>query len=160
MLHYPGWKRFLDWCLVPIMYLLQGNFREIPQRTHFWNNVRWRADWYHQPWFLSFSGDPTAVAARPLGFIPRFHMRIFGGWTKFVVLEPVEPIVDWHVGWSCDVHGSGLSLVTIDRRVRMTIGPGPVKFFGLDRNGKQIELRCVGEGRIGSAGEFAEIPLL
>lgn len=146
--------------MVPVMYLLQGTFREVPQRTHVWNNVRWQANWYHQPWFLTFDGDPEAAPPRVFGFIPRFHMRIFGGWKKFVVLEPVQPIVDWHVGWSCPVNGDGLSLITISRRVRVTIGPGAVRFFGLDQAGKQIELRCVGEGRIGAAGEFAKVPLL
>lgn len=167
MFHYSRWKRFLDWCMVPIMYLVQGNFREVPQRTHVWNNVSWNADWYHQPWFVACKGDNQASGYIGWMFgvvsllrLPLFHMPIAGGWKKFVVLEPVEPIVDWHIGWNCGVHGSGLSLITIERRVRMLVGPKDVKFFGLGKDGKQVELRLVGEGRVGVAGEFANVPLL
>jgi len=33
-----------DYLMLPVMYLLQGNFTESPQRTHRWNNSHLKID--------------------------------------------------------------------------------------------------------------------
>ncbi len=159
-MHYPRWKRLLDKLFEPVMYWLQGTRSELPQQTHFWNNERWDAGWYHQDWFLSFSGDTNAKQPRFLGFIPLFHMPRLGGWKRFVVLEPVKPVHCWRVAWTGPDNGGGITQIPLSGPVRMTIGPRPVRFYGLTSNGKQIQLRCLGKGEIGKAGPYANIPLL
>ncbi|MEK7638918.1 MAG: hypothetical protein AAB388_02020 [Patescibacteria group bacterium] len=147
-----GW--LADMCMVPLMYLLQGTWKEAPQRTHRWNNQKLSAETCQildNRLLLSFSGEETAKV-RWVGFLPRFHMPVWGGWRTFVVLAPVNYTADWHVGWIPHDVRAGVSKVAVTGPVRVTIGPGPVKFFGLDKDGAQIELVHQGSGQIGKAG--------
>lgn len=154
-----------DKFMVPMMYLLQGNFREIPQRTHCWNNYKIKGaeaslDLLDFP-LLKVSGEPIAIRRRVFGFIPAFHMAIFGGWRKFVVFEPGEHNYDWFIGWhDKSSYDTGISMVPIRGRVRMLVGPTDVEFFALSPTHDPLELQVVGEGRIGNAGRFAYLPLL
>lgn len=155
-----GW--LADMLMLPIMYLLQGTFKEVPQRTHRWNNHK--LDEYEMSRLdfskmLSFQGVPSA-RKRWLGLLPLFHMPIFGGWKKFVVLAPVNCNTSWYVGWVPSDDRVGVSIVPQTGWVRVTLGPDPVRFFGLSKNGLQIELVSLGEGHIGQAGIHAKVPLL
>lgn len=153
-----------DKLMIPIMYLLQGTFSEVPQRTHRWNNHKFTTAiellLIHALPRVHFDGDESA-SVRWLGFIPRFHMPIFGGWKKFVVLKPVCCNEPWHVGWlPTDGDCPAISLIPISNLVRVTIGDSPVSFYGISQSGECLELVCVGEGRIGKAGTFRNILLL
>jgi len=150
-----------DYLMMPVMYILQGNFKEIPQRTHRWNNVHLRVDD-----IISLEADKIETIAADttssswwVGPIPHFHMPIFGGWKKFVVIQPKESQKEWFVGW---VLGDfmGLSKIPLKRNVRLCLGPLPLQFFGVDSDGRQIDIDIVGYGAIGKAGEFARVPLL
>lgn len=153
--------KILDTCMVPVMYLLQGNFNEVPQRTHRWNNAHLSVDdigKYDESLAIHSDRDELAVK-RWFGFIPLFHMPLFGGWKKFVVVKPVNNVQSWHVGWRT-TDAFGLSKVPISDCVRLGIGPDPAEFFAIDSNGEQIAIRLIGEGHIGRAGEFSSVPLL
>ncbi len=149
--------------MVPIMYLLQGTLWEKPQRTHFWNNQKFtnaEAARYNLPGIgVYVEGDKQAKSPYLFGFIPLFHMPIFGGWRKFVVLTPAGH-GPWHIGWYTDHGFVGASRVTIHGPIRMTIGPGGSRFFALDMNGQFLPLMEVDQGLIGEAGDFRRIPLL
>ena len=160
-----GW--LADMLMIPFMYILQGTLAESPQQTHRWNNVKiW--DWRRRHtilqkfFFIAFHGDAKARKSLLFGFIPLFHMPVFGGWRTFVVLEPVCYDGVWFVGWH-PADGSdliGISRVPLYGQVRLTIGPDEVSFFAINVDGNPIELRQVGKGKIGQAGTFAKVPLL
>ena len=154
-----GW--FADICMMPLMYALQGTIRELPQRTHRWNNQHLRnleVDHLHANKVLIVSGDSEA-RDRWFGPIPLFHMPIFGGWKKFVVVHPKNRSAEWFVGWVA-FDALGVSKIPVAGPVRVCIGPRQGQFFGLDADGVQIDIEVVGEGRIGQAGQYGTIPLL
>lgn len=156
-----GW--LADMLILPIMYLLQGNFSEVPQRTHIWNNQKFKSATelliVRALPKIHFESEPSARQRR-LGFIPIFHMPAFGGWKKFVVLAPDDTSEPWFIGWlPTDGEQAGISRTPLTGPVRMTIGDGPVSFFALSESGNCLELSCVGEGSIGQAGCFSKIPL-
>lgn len=153
--------RIADSLMVPIMYLLQGNFREVPQRTHRWNNMH-----LNNSDVASLDADlietvPADEDASTwwIGPIPHFHMPVLGGWNKFVVLSPRISQTEWFVGWILS-DSIGLSRIPIKQSVRLGIGPLPLQFFAVDTEGRQIDIDIVGYGIIGKAGEFAKVPLL
>lgn len=156
--------RLADRLMTPLMYLVQGNFREVPQRTHRWNNHKFSRFYQRRliesfGRLLTFSGEPNATA-RWLGPIPLFHMPIFGGWKKFVVLKPVSETGDWHICWYPKDDVPGVSLVPIKGSVRVMIGASEVSFIGLKPDGRAVVLECIGEGYISQAGEFSDVLLL
>lgn len=153
--------RIADWFMVPVMYVLQGNFQERPQQTHRWNNQQlhnYDVRYLEARDIIIVPGD-CGANERWWGILPRFHMPILGGWDKFVVLQPQEPIAEWYVGWVA-FDTLGVSKIPLDGPVRLGIGPRQAHFFGIDAGGKQIPLKVVGEGRIGQAGQYKDIPLL
>lgn len=156
-----------DVMMLPIMYLLQGTFKESPQGTHRWNNKKITSQYTREKilnYFplITFSGDAVASKRWLLGFIPLFHMPIFGGTRTFVVLEPSDFNGFWFVGWYLPGDNGliGVSRVPLGDKVRLTIGPDKVSFFAVSLAGKPLQLSQVGMGKIGKAGDFAEIPLL
>ena len=143
------------------MYLIQLNFFESPQRTHFWNNtkppIEYIKDFDHE--LMVFEEADKDASRRWWGPIPLFHIPLLGGWDEFVVLEPVETQAEWYVGWiPFDV--LGVSQIPLEGKVRVLLGPMQVNFFGVDKFGKQIAIKKVGKGVLGNAGEYAKITLL
>ena len=130
---------------------------ESPQLTHRWNNIRVprrETDHLDRSLMVICGGDTRAVRRYGL-FDIRFHL---GGWSRYVVVEPVEYRGAWYVGW---VHekGAGASQVPIRGRVRMLLGPHTTEFFGVTTDNLQIKLREVGRGKIGDNGPFCTVPL-
>ncbi len=154
-------ERVLDWMMLPIMYLLSGTFRESPQRTHRWNNVKLNLidTWGMKDSLIVHARGDSRARARFWGGLPLFHMPIFGGWTRYVILRPSGFRQEWHVGWIAG-DTAGVSRIVVRGPVRLLIGPDPVKFFGVSIAGTQIPLRNLGEGIIGQCGPFAKLPLL
>lgn len=154
--------RLADIAMMPLMYWLQGNCCESPQETHFWNNQKFtieESQHLDTSRMLTVSGDSLASNRRWIGFIPLFHMPRFGGWKKFVVLEPKEPTThEWFIGWitgdSC-----GVSIIPLVSPVRVLRGPSECQFFGLLQDGRQIELKSIGVGRIGQVSIYGHLPL-
>jgi hypothetical protein len=87
----------LDYMMLPIMYVLQGNLFEYPQRTHLWNNSKYSAEILRHidaDALVSVAGDNAASQRWFLG-LPLFHMPIFGGWKQCVVIEPAVEQDQW-----------------------------------------------------------------
>ncbi len=151
----------LDYLMLPIMYILQWNFFETPQRTHFWNNTKLAILGTHaldSTSMISVPGDSTATQ-RWLGYVPIFHMPIFGGWKEYVVIAPHVDQDVWFVGWLVG-DTAGISRVTLRSPVRLLLGSSPAHFFGLNEHGEQIVIREIGRGTIGKRGQFSKYPLL
>lgn len=150
-----------DYLMLPVMYLLQGNVREVPQQTHFWNNKKYHAKnltFLSSEMIVTVKNDEDATQ-RYLGIIPIFHMPIIGGWKKFVVLAPRTQQDIWYIGW---VAGDviGISQIKLDDKVRVLRGPSIVQFFGINEHGQQIAIDLISEGKIGDAGKYSQVPLL
>ncbi len=155
-------SKIADVLMIPVMYFLQWNIREAPQQTHFWNNQKLvvsEVEDINPKLLVTVAGNPRAIR-RWFGPIPVFHMPIFGGWKNFIVLEPVQTVSShWHVGWiASDV--IGLSQIKLKGPVRLLTNPGSVQFFGVLKDGTQVELHTVGHGSMGQAGKYAKVPLL
>lgn len=153
--------RIADYLMMPVMYILQGNIREIPQRTHRWNNrhlSREDIGTFDPGMTLSVEGDREALS-RWFGPIPLFHMVIFGGWKKFVVIKPKVSQSSWFVGWVVS-DAFGVSCIPLTSEVRLGLGPEPAQYFAVDADGRQIDIDIVGYGSIGKAAEFSKVPLL
>lgn len=150
-----------DYIMTPIMYLLQGTFREKPQRTHYWNNKKYTAkhiSFLSAQMLVTIEPDPVALP-RWFGIVPIFHIPILGGWKKYIVLEPIAPQDEWYVGW---VAGDtiGISQVRLTGSVRVLRGQSIVQFFGINEHGQQISVQKIGQGEIGKAGIHSHVPLL
>ena len=150
-----------DWLMLPLMYLLQGTLREIPQRTHRWNNTKHKAadmTFLRGEMMVNESADMDAKQ-RWIGPLPLFHMPIIGGWNEFVVLEPIVKQDIWFVGWVAG-DAIGISQIQLQDKVRVLRGQSTVQFFGINEHGEQIHLQKVGDGIVGNSKQFGSIPLL
>ncbi len=148
--------------MVPVMYVLSGTFEEPPQRTHFWNNMkleRETVDRLERSSMVFYRKDDIA-SKRFFSFIPLFHMPIFGGWKRYVVIRPAKIKGVWHVGWIAE-DVCGISRIPLYGSVRLLLGDKPVSFFGVnEKTGEQILLRKIGFGVIGERDEYSSLPLL
>lgn len=118
-----------DAIMYPIMFATSGAF-EAPQRTHFWNNHKFNAETanalrnnlaLHCP---GLYGEVVRTTQADV----RFHLPIIGGWKKYLVLEPTVAHDEWYVGWLTS-EGGGVSMIPLDGKVRLLIGPDDVHFF-------------------------------
>ena len=126
--------RLADTLMKPVMFVLQGNFTEVPQRTHRWNNQHlnnYNVSQLKASQIIIVPGDPEAKQ-RWFGFIPLFHMPLFGGWTKFVVIKPVDEVAEWYIGWVA-YDALGLSKIPLQGAVRVCVGPSKVSSSDLMR---------------------------
>ncbi len=146
--------------MAPLMRFLAPK-GESPQETHRWNNFKFTGNdipEFDEKLLLEIPGDPLAPP-RWLGKIPRFHLGRLGGWQKVAVIRPAINCSKWHVGWHAE-DVTGVSQLPLSGSVRVLIGPGAVKFFGVDGWGMQIPLDLVGYGRLGDGGPYRCIRLL
>lgn len=152
--------KFADILMVPLMYLISGTFKEVPQRGHMWNNMglsKEAVEKLDKSIMVHCIGVRNEMHAR---WFFLYHLPIFGGWRGYVALERVNPGKDWYVGY---VTGDfiGASRIKLSGRVRMLIGHSNVSFFGIDADThEQISIMEIGRGRIGDGGEFAKEKLL
>lgn len=154
-------SRIGDILMLPLMYLLQMNISEVPQQTHYWNNTKMSSENiadFEADYMVTATGVEGAVK-RWFGPLPIFHMPIIGGWSEFIVIDTVNQIDEWYVGWLL-FDTIGISQISIKEKVRVLVGPRPVQFFGVDKNGGQIPIKISGRGKIGKAGDYSKIPLL
>lgn len=155
-------SKYADVCMLPLMYLLQGTLREVPQQTHRWNNVKFSLQditELQSEQLVTVPGDPSAVR-RWWGPLPIFHIPLLGGWSKFVVIgSSIDQSSVWYIGWIAG-DTAGLSQIALTSPVRLLVGPGSAQFFGVTDIGEQIQLKVIGHGRVGNAGDFGRLPLL
>lgn len=144
----------------PLMYIASGTFKESPQRAHRWNNTRLTikdVGGLDKSEMVHCAGIKGEMHSRWL-FI--YHIPILGGWRNYVVLEPIEKGIDWHVG--CITSDMIMvSRVKLQDKVRMLVSSKDVSFFGINAaTYEQIPITELGRGRIGSGGKFAKEKLL
>ena len=147
--------------MIPIMYVISGTLREIPQRTHRWNNTKLKPSeirHFEDRWKVFCQGVETS-GTRSWFWIPLFHIPILGGWKDYVVLQPSDSNQEWHVGWIAS-DTAGVSRIKLHGPVRMLLGPGDASFFGVDVRGTQLPISEIARGHIGDNGPHKQVPLL
>lgn len=155
-----NFAKILDFLMTPLMYLISGTFKEIPQRGHRWNNERLsRSDveLLDKSIMVHCEGIPSSMRSR---WFFLFHIPIMGGWRNYVVLKPATGCLCWHIGYiTSDM--VGVSQVKLSNIVRMLIGPDEVFFYGIDAvTNEQIPIKEIGRGYIGKSGPFSRELLL
>lgn len=156
------WENLADLIMTPIMIVLNWSSVDTPQRTHRWNNrtlCLGESKYLSIEGMVQVNGDPIA-GRRWVWILPIFHMRLFGGWSQYVVLEPLNEGQEWHCGWHVPTVITGFSRIRNRGPVRCLRGDGSVRFFGLTAAGVQVPIREIGRGKIGVAGPFSRLPLL
>jgi len=148
-------EKFLDWLLIPFMYLIAGTFKEKPQQTHKWNIRRLKSEQLEHldaNLFVKVLGADSRIK-KHWGIL--FHFPILGGWKHYVTLQPEQNQEGWHIGWNDEV-----SAILLNGPIRVLRGPNGQSFFALSKSGKQIRLYQIGEGKIGNNDPDSKYPLL
>lgn len=132
--------RLLDFLLWPIMIILSG-FKLPAQETHIWHVKKWK---WKGDGLLVDKKDTKAKFGHeaPLGLL---HMPIFGGLTKYVVIEATGYANFWYIGWSDGIH----LLPIYQNRIVMLVGKNGFIAHGLGDNNKELKLKIVGFGELG-----------
>ncbi|MCX6760239.1 MAG: hypothetical protein NTW46_02755 [Candidatus Nealsonbacteria bacterium] len=154
-----GWlARLGDILMIPLMYLLSGTFCEQPQRGHLWNRIRLPLSKlaHLNRWAMVRFGSRRDVVRCSRIFV---HLPFISGWRHYAVLSPEDFNKEWYVGWILPDRAA-VRRITLRGSVRMLLGPEEVYFFGIDKNGRQIPILLIGEGRIGDRSQYSRVPLL
>lgn len=156
----PALFRLLDLLLVPVMRAL-GVGSELPQETHRWHCQAITAnDLVDETLALTIDGDDPSPRSNKIFPLPLFHMPVFGGWTRYVVVEVLSDISVWHIGWVHTECPPGFKLRSAiqrlpirTRKIRMLKLPhgNRMKLFALAPDGTQLACRASGEGFLGDA---------
>lgn len=161
--------RLLDLAMSPLMRLISIAPLERPQESHAWHAQKFSADDIASIAIekcIVVEGDDSSPIKS--GFGPLFHMPLFGGWKNYIVLEVDAGIDTWHVGWivrdakTKDIVRAELQKLPLhEQRVRMLIGPSgrETTFCAFNIQGKQLNISCVGQGRVGDGSEYAKVRL-
>lgn len=156
--------RWVDRKFEVVMRYVSGASNEAPQTTHRWNNHHLAEECVahlNPEWMVAHQGDPSS---RKLPRVPVLagalaHLTRYGGWQRYLVLEPETESHEWHIGWRWP-GGAGVSRIKTNGPVRVLVGPGPTEWFGVSaRTNVQIPIKRIGEGHIGHAGQFTNVPL-
>jgi hypothetical protein len=122
------------------MYIL-GGFKFPVQETHAWHVKKY--NWKKAKGLVVKETDRIARFGHeaPLGL---FHMPIFGGLTKYVVIEASGFSKYWNIGWEENLH----LLPIKQKRIAMLVGKKGFITYGLGDNGKILKLKIVGYGNL------------
>lgn len=132
--------RALDYSLWPFMWLL-GGFVFPVQETHMWHVRKW--NWNAKGLVIKETDKKARFGHEaPFGL---FHMPIFGGLTKYVVIEASGYSKYWHIGWEGNIH----LLPIKQKRIAMLVSKKGFVGYGLGDNKKQLKLKIVGFGELG-----------
>ncbi len=119
-------------------------------------------------------GVPGAIQRRGK-YDPRANLPGKKRWKVWVAVEAADPAVSkagYFVGWEVLPPDPGLppdlgprgETAVVRRKVkgpvRFSLGPGKVRYFGLNRRGEQILLVERGKGRLGVKGPYSKCKLL
>ena len=131
------------------------------RRTHVWNNVKVAAEtvaYLSKNYMVHHEGLPHEPSFGTLRGL-RAHLP-FTGWRHYVAIEPrMHQLEPWYVGWIAE-DVIGYSQLPLRGPVRVLVGPGPTRWFGITETGRQIVLQKQGEGRIGGDIFDKHFPLL
>lgn len=144
--------RLLDFLLWPLMFLV-GGFKFPVQETHPWHVKRY-------PWNrkgLKIVGDDRKAKFSQSGiskYLGLYHMPVFGGLRKYVVIKADNFSNYWYVGW--DNHIQILKIY--DSSIKLLVGKEGFSAYGWGDNGKNLQLKIVGFGELGD-GRYKNIRL-
>lgn len=133
--------RVFDWLSSPFMWILGGFIFPI-QETHAWHVKRW--NWKNTDGLIikKFDNNAKFGHSSPLGL---FHMPLFGGLTKYVVIEANGFNKYWNVGWE-----EGINLLRItEKRIILLTGKKGFIAYGLGDGRRNLKLKVVGYGTLG-----------
>lgn len=135
--------RMIDILLWPFMFIL-GGFKFPVQETHAWHVMNWK--WTGKDILIVKQKDKKAKFGHtaPLGL---FHMPIFGGLTKCVVIEASGFDKYWYIGWQNNLH----RLKIHQKKITMLVGKEGFIAYGLGDNGKNLKLKIVGYADLGDS---------
>ena len=135
--------RSIDYLLWPFMWVL-GGFVFPVQETHLWHVVKY--NWKNNKGLTIEEKDNKAKFGHtsPFGL---FHMPIFGGLTKYVVLEASKYNRYWNIGWKDHIHLLNIK----QKRIAMLVGKDGFVAYGVDDLGKSIKLKVIGFGILGDS---------
>ena len=133
--------KVIDFLLTPFMWIL-GGFATPLQETHRWHIMKWK--WQNNKGLIVKASDKKAKFDHTSGF-GLFHMPIFGGLTKYVVIEAKGFDKYWRVGWSEQIH----LLKIKQNQIKLLVGKNGFIAYGLGDNNKDLKLRIIGFGELG-----------
>lgn len=133
--------RVVDILLYPFMWIL-GGFTFPIQETHKWHVRKWK--WNKAQPLVIKETDKKAIFGHT-AVLGLFHMPIFGGLKKYVILEASGYNNYWYVGWEGDIH----LLKIRQKRIALLVGKKGFIAYGLGDNGKILKLKIVGYDELG-----------
>ncbi len=133
--------RVFDLFLWPFMWIL-GGFVFPVQETHPWHVRKW--NWKKADGLIIKERDLKAKFGHeaPLGL---FHMPIFGGLTRYVVIEASGFNNYWNIGWQDGIQ----SLRIKQKRIAMLVGKKGLVAYGIGDGDKILKLKVIGYGNLG-----------
>lgn len=145
--------RILDYLLYPLMYVLQGNLTDSPQETHPWHvkKHRWKSKG------VLIKGDDVNSKFGQSGiskYLGLYHMPIFGGLKKYIVIENKKFKKYWNVGWNNEMQ----ILKIYDSKVKLLPGKESYYIHALSDGSKEVSVKVVDSGRIGD-GRYKSVRL-
>ncbi len=156
------WEKGLNLLLLPLMSFIawiSGGFKESPQLTHKWNWAGLSSEGLDEYLMTIVQGIPNQMVKRTWLDNIRFHIPVLGGWRHYVVVTPENPEKGWYPGWH-NKFITGASRIPCHRPVRLLVGSESIYFMGFDRQGNQIKVKVIGEGKIGVVGPHTSTTLL
>ncbi len=135
--------RFLDFLLWPIMFLLSG-FKFPVQESHPWHVKKWK---WKENGVKVLGNDSQALFGQSeiSKYFGLYHMPIFGGLKKYVVLENNNFKKYWNIGW--DEH---VQILKIYRsRIALLVGKEGYNAFAISDDSNEIKLKIIGFGELG-----------
>ncbi|MFZ1250454.1 MAG: hypothetical protein WAR37_03370 [Candidatus Microsaccharimonas sp.] len=160
----PLFYRFLDYLLIPVMFILGGFKMASLQETHPWHSWRiFSVEDVDKSKAVVTKGTDSKSYSKHFLFL--FHAPLFGGWKNYSVYTPMQSIQHFHIGWIVYKQGvvieKGIHKLLIKNGAIRTLD-GPLSyetvFFAINENGKQIALRKKDSGQLGD-GRFSEFRL-
>ena len=134
------------------MYFL-GGFKFPVQETHPWHvkKYKWKTS------SLLIKGDDIKSKFGQSGiskYLGLFHMPIFGGLKKYIVLENRNYKNYWNIGWNSYIQ----ILKIYDSKIKLLSGKEDFIAHALSDNKNEVELKVVDFGTIGD-GKYKKIRL-
>ena len=159
----------LDFVMSPIMWALSGFKWERPIETHPWHIQRLdflvlEQNLDRRKMVVLESADVSKVSARAYGTCGIVHMPLFGGWTRYVIIEAQGFQNHWHIGWKIQASNfkqcavQMLNIYTPVIKLLEGADGQHTEFFAVDEQGEQIPIRKMAGGKLGD-GKFRNVRL-
>lgn len=160
--------RIIDYLMSPIMWMLCGFVLELPQESHLWHIQKFKTKQIDLKKCVVAKSDlETIFRTRGFKKLAIFHMQLFGGWNKYIILQNPNFNGHWNVGWHVvDKKTGKLEVNEIQKlkiysdKIKLLKGHKDtvVYFLGINPDGSQIKPKIIDEGIIGD-GKWKNVRL-